>query len=113
MGHSEGKPFVTMPTVVSGLDSIPIGRIATGGAHSFGVTVCGYGFAWGRNRWGGITHKFFHVYFINKHGLYCRCKLMDEYEFESSCMCAYLKCFTEQSCTIVITEYMLHVGKKV
>ena len=38
---------------------------------------------------------------------------MDEYEFESSCMCAYLKCFTEQSCTIVITEYMLHVEKKV
>ena len=50
LGHSEGKPFVTIPTVVSGLDSIPISRIATGGAHSFGLTVCGYAFAWGRNR---------------------------------------------------------------
>ena len=37
---------------------------------------------------------------------------MDEYEFESSCMCTctYLKCFTEQSCTMVIAEYIVHVA---
>uniref|UniRef100_A0AAY5E8U3 HECT domain-containing protein n=1 Tax=Electrophorus electricus TaxID=8005 RepID=A0AAY5E8U3_ELEEL len=63
---------VSTPQVIQSLLGIPFAQIAAGGAHSFGLTLSGAVFGWGRNKFGQLglnddkgSPKSMAVYFWN------------------------------------------------
>uniref|UniRef100_A0A8D0L737 Uncharacterized protein n=1 Tax=Sphenodon punctatus TaxID=8508 RepID=A0A8D0L737_SPHPU len=46
-----GKEFssVAAPQCIASLDGIPVAQVATGGAHSFALSLSGAVYGWGRN----------------------------------------------------------------
>lgn len=45
---------VSTPQVIQSLQGIPFAQISAGGAHSFGLTLSGAIFGWGRNKFGQL-----------------------------------------------------------
>lgn len=45
---------VSTPQVIQSLQGVPFAQISAGGAHSFGLTLSGAIFGWGRNKFGQL-----------------------------------------------------------
>lgn len=45
---------VSSPQVIQSLQGVPFAQISAGGAHSFGLTLSGAVFGWGRNKFGQL-----------------------------------------------------------
>lgn len=54
LGLGKEGPGVLTPQVVQSLLGIPFAQISAGGAHSFGLTLSGAVFGWGRNKFGQL-----------------------------------------------------------
>uniref|UniRef100_A0A8B9L3R6 HECT and RLD domain containing E3 ubiquitin protein ligase 4 n=1 Tax=Astyanax mexicanus TaxID=7994 RepID=A0A8B9L3R6_ASTMX len=54
LGLGKEGPSVLTPQLVQSLLGIPFAQISAGGAHSFGLTLSGAVFGWGRNKFGQL-----------------------------------------------------------
>ncbi len=45
---------VSSPQVIQSLQGVPFAQVSAGGAHSFGLTLSGAVFGWGRNKFGQL-----------------------------------------------------------
>ncbi|KAI2658144.1 putative E3 ubiquitin-protein ligase HERC4 [Labeo rohita] len=54
LGLGKQGASVSSPKVIQSLQGVPFAQISAGGAHSFGLTLSGAVFGWGRNKFGQL-----------------------------------------------------------